>query len=581
MKLPVIIRAARRGYRPGRYKGRLAFALALSLLIHGLILSLQFGVAGFGLPGLAMPWTERRAHSWVLSARLAERPTAPAVPAAPPETALAPLAVRPPAAATSVLRERPKPARPKRTEKPVEAPPPVDALAELRPLVAEPQSLPPREIPEPAPPAEQPQRETVIPKQPQPDIIAQKEAEQETFSVPPPAEPQEQRAPDDAAKEAAARAQAEAERRAQEQEAIRLEETRKVEEARKLEETRKLEQAQAEREAQELEARRQAEAASRAAAMAREAEQQARQQEEERKQEEASRAALELEARRKAEAAERQQALALERQKEEALRLEEARREEEARQARLAMELEALSKAEEAARRAELARQRELEARRQAEELAARQRAQELAERQRAEALAQSQRERERLAAESAPPRAAPGAVEGGRPAGAPSAPVAPSGRDLAAKALEQLRSPGAARSEPQRPRSAFDFPESPRRRSILGGIDRDIGVRMYIESWRAKIERNGNLNIPPSARTRSHEDPIVTVAVRSDGSVESVFIHRSSGLREVDDAVRRIAQLYSPYSAFPPALARVYDVIEIRHIWYFSDTLRLLEEMR
>jgi len=97
MKLPEIMRTA--GYEPGRYQGRLAFALALSLLIHGLILSLQFGAAGFGLPGLAMPWGERRAHSWDLSVRLAERPSAPAAPAAPPETVLAPLEVLPPAAA--------------------------------------------------------------------------------------------------------------------------------------------------------------------------------------------------------------------------------------------------------------------------------------------------------------------------------------------------------------------------------------------------------------------------------------------------------------------------------------------------
>ncbi len=69
-------------------------------------------------------------------------------------------------------------------------------------------------------------------------------------------------------------------------------------------------------------------------------------------------------------------------------------------------------------------------------------------------------------------------------------------------------------------------------------------------------------------------------MAIRSDGSLEDVFIHRSSGVRELDEAMRRIARVNAPYSAFPPALARQYDVIEIRRVWYFEDTLRIMEEM-
>ena len=69
-------------------------------------------------------------------------------------------------------------------------------------------------------------------------------------------------------------------------------------------------------------------------------------------------------------------------------------------------------------------------------------------------------------------------------------------------------------------------------------------------------------------------------MAIRSDGSLEDVHIHRSSGLRELDEAVRRIARLYAPYSRFPPDLARQYDVIEIRRVWQFDGTLRITEEI-
>ena len=75
--------------------------------------------------------------------------------------------------------------------------------------------------------------------------------------------------------------------------------------------------------------------------------------------------------------------------------------------------------------------------------------------------------------------------------------------------------------------------------------------------------------------------DPVVSVAIRSDGSVEDVTIVRSSGQAETDNLVRRIVRLNARYSAFPPNIASRYDVIEIRRVWSFAETLRLLEELR
>lgn len=105
--------------------------------------------------------------------------------------------------------------------------------------------------------------------------------------------------------------------------------------------------------------------------------------------------------------------------------------------------------------------------------------------------------------------------------------------------------------------------------------------VRMYVDSWRWRIERNGTLNYSSSAGWGAPDYAVVTVAIRSDGSLESVVIHRSSGLRQIDEAVKRIAQMYAPYSAFQPALARQFDVIEIRRVWNFDGPLRIQEEPR
>ena len=74
----------------------------------------------------------------------------------------------------------------------------------------------------------------------------------------------------------------------------------------------------------------------------------------------------------------------------------------------------------------------------------------------------------------------------------------------------------------------------------------------------------------------RPHSNPMVTVAIRSDGSVESVTIVVSSGVPEVDEAIRRIVQSQMPNPAFPPGLSRAFDVIEVRRTWHFDTAVRL-----
>ncbi len=74
----------------------------------------------------------------------------------------------------------------------------------------------------------------------------------------------------------------------------------------------------------------------------------------------------------------------------------------------------------------------------------------------------------------------------------------------------------------------------------------------------------------------QAHAEPIVTVAVRSDGSVESVSFVRSSGVAAMDDAIRRVVYSQANYPAFQPALAREFDVVEIRRTWYFDMAIRL-----
>jgi len=68
----------------------------------------------------------------------------------------------------------------------------------------------------------------------------------------------------------------------------------------------------------------------------------------------------------------------------------------------------------------------------------------------------------------------------------------------------------------------------------------------------------------------------MVTVSIRSDGSVESVTFVLSSGVAEVDEAIRRIVQSHVHYQAFPLELAREFNVVDIRRTWHFDTAIRL-----
>jgi TonB family protein len=114
------------------------------------------------------------------------------------------------------------------------------------------------------------------------------------------------------------------------------------------------------------------------------------------------------------------------------------------------------------------------------------------------------------------------------------------------------------------------------RRGRLFGRADANAEMVLYAEAWARKIQLNMTFDLVRELVQRPHVDPVVTVAIRADGSVESVNFVRSSGVPELDEAVRRVVQSQLPYAVFPPALAREYDVIEIRRTWHFDTAIRL-----
>jgi hypothetical protein len=123
---------------------------------------------------------------------------------------------------------------------------------------------------------------------------------------------------------------------------------------------------------------------------------------------------------------------------------------------------------------------------------------------------------------------------------------------------------------------SPLPIASSLRRRWLFGRADPDGDLVLYADAMSRKIELNMTIDMVRELVRQPHTQPMVTVAVRADGSVEKVTFEVSSGVPALDDAIRKVIASQAPYGAFSPALARQYDVIEIRRTWVFDYAIRL-----
>ncbi len=143
------------------------------------------------------------------------------------------------------------------------------------------------------------------------------------------------------------------------------------------------------------------------------------------------------------------------------------------------------------------------------------------------------------------------------------------SGADLASNAM------AIARIEGQISRQLEEYNQRPRKK-FLGARVEEYRFAQYVEDWRQKIERVGNLNYPDAAKGRLYGNLVLTVVIKSNGELDRVDISRSSGKKLLDDAARRIVQMAAPYAVFPEAIRRDTDVIEITRTWTFTNADKL-----
>jgi protein TonB len=145
--------------------------------------------------------------------------------------------------------------------------------------------------------------------------------------------------------------------------------------------------------------------------------------------------------------------------------------------------------------------------------------------------------------------------------------------RDLVDKSLE------IARLEAQIRRDFQAYQERPKRK-FVGARAQEYRFASYVDNWRLKIERIGNLNYPQEARARKLYGSLqLTVAIKADGEVESVEINRSSGHKVLDQAAVRIVRLAAPFDRFPDNIRADTDVLHITRTWTFTRTDQVYAE--
>ena len=142
---------------------------------------------------------------------------------------------------------------------------------------------------------------------------------------------------------------------------------------------------------------------------------------------------------------------------------------------------------------------------------------------------------------------------------------------------LDEEAAKREAASLAARPSSALPSASSSARRGrLFGRTDPNTELLLYAEALSRKIQLNMTFEMIREVAKQPHTNPLVTMALRSDGSVESVTFVISSGVPGIDEAIRRIVHSQVPYPPFPPGLAREFDVVEIRRSWYFDMAIRL-----
>ena len=168
---------------------------------------------------------------------------------------------------------------------------------------------------------------------------------------------------------------------------------------------------------------------------------------------------------------------------------------------------------------------------------------------------------------EETPPETPPETVAESAPTPPPASPMPPSAQELItrsfAMASRHSELQDKLENRANRPRTKY-----------VSATTQEFKYAAYMEAWRAKVERIGNLNYPDAARQGKLSGALLLdVALKPDGSVLEIIVRRSSGHKVLDAAAVRIVELASPFAPFPDEIRREVDILHVTRTWKFLNS--------
>ena len=113
-------------------------------------------------------------------------------------------------------------------------------------------------------------------------------------------------------------------------------------------------------------------------------------------------------------------------------------------------------------------------------------------------------------------------------------------------------------------------------RHKYVSADTKEHDYRAYMEAWRAKVERIGNMNYPHRAREKGLSGSLLLdVAINSDGSVKEIIVRRSSGHDLLDTGAVKIVKLAAPFAPFPNHIKNEVDILHVTRNWKFVNDQR------
>ena len=142
--------------------------------------------------------------------------------------------------------------------------------------------------------------------------------------------------------------------------------------------------------------------------------------------------------------------------------------------------------------------------------------------------------------------------------------PAIPTSEELLSSSFEIASSNNKTR------RKMIERAKRPKRKWISAST-REYEYATYMDTWRRKVERIGNLNYPEEAKKLNLTGSLqLDVSLNKDGTINEITLRKSSGEKLLDDAAIRIVELAAPFAPFPKNIENQVDILHILRTWQF-----------